>query len=87
MKRSVYFFYYFILGALYVITSRRTMERKKKPEKMNNIYRLLYFIQNIKLKIMLYEPFMLNKVWKSTERFENLSLKKYVILKMKIGTL
>jgi len=87
MKRSVYFFYYFILGALYVITLRRTMERKKKPEKMNNIYRLLYFIQNIKLKIMLYEPFMLNKVWKSTERFENLSLKKYVILKMKIGTL
>ncbi len=26
---------------------------------------------------MLYEPFMLNMVWKSTERFGNLSLEKY----------
>ncbi len=26
---------------------------------------------------MLYEPFMLNMVWKSTERFENLSLEKW----------
>ncbi len=28
---------------------------------------------------MLYEPFMLNMVWKSTERFESLSLEKHVI--------
>ncbi len=26
------------------------------------------------MKIMLYEPFMLNMVWKSTEKFGNLSL-------------
>ncbi len=43
---------------------------KKKPWENKNIYRWLYFIPNIKLKIMLYEPFMLNRVWKSTERFE-----------------
>ncbi len=30
---------------------------------------------------MLYEPFMLNRVWKSTEMFGNLSLEKYEILK------
>ncbi len=33
---------------------------------------------------MLYEPFMLNMVWKSTERFGNLSLEKYGILKWKM---
>ncbi len=33
---------------------------------------------------MLYEPFMLNMVWKSTERFGNLSMEKYGILKWKM---
>ncbi len=56
----------------------------KKPWENKNIYRWLYCIPNIKLKIMLYEPFMLNMVWKSIERFGNLSLEKYGILKWKI---
>ncbi len=34
---------------------------------------------------MLYEPFMLNIVWKSTERFGNLILEKYYILKWKMS--
>ncbi len=51
---------------------------KKINEKQNkNIYRWLYYIPNIKLKIMLYEPFMFNMVWKSTESFGYLSLEKY----------
>ncbi len=33
-----------------------------------NIYRWLYYIPNIKMKIMLYEPIMLNMVWEATER-------------------
>ncbi len=33
---------------------------------------------------MLYEPFMLNMVWKSTEKFGHLSLEKYDILKWKM---
>ncbi len=47
---------------------------EKKPWENIFFYRWLYFIPNIKLKIMLYEPFMLNMVWKSTERFGKLSL-------------
>ncbi len=53
--------------------------KKKKTWENKNIYRWLYYIPNIKLKIILYEPFMLNMVWKSTERFGNLSLEKYGI--------
>jgi len=37
----------------------------------------------IKLNKMLYEPFMLNMAWKSTEKFESVSLK-YGILKWKM---
>ncbi len=57
----------------------------KNPDKIKNIYRWLYYIPNIKVKIMLYEPYiLLNVVWKSTERFGNLSLEKYGILKWKM---
>ncbi len=72
--------YFFILGTLCVIL-RKSM---KKPWENKNIYKWLYYIPNIKLKIMLHEPFMLNMVWKSTERFVNLSLEKYGILKWKM---
>ncbi len=46
---------------------------EKNPEKNKNIYRWLYYIPNIKLKIMLYEPFVKYglkiywEVWKSME--------------------
>ncbi len=61
---------------------------KKKTKKYLEMTILtIYFdyISKIKLKIVLYEPFMLNMVWKSTERyFGNLSLEKYGILKWKM---
>ncbi len=60
---------------------------KKINEKLwenKTIYRWLYYIPIIKLKIMLNEPFMLSMVWKSNERFGNLSLEKYLILKWKM---
>ncbi len=41
-------------------------------------------LPNIKVKIMLYEPFLFNMVWKPTERFRNLSLEKYGLLKWKM---
>lgn len=41
-------------------------------------------LPNIKVKIMLYEPFLLNMVYKPTERFRNLSLEKYGLLKWKM---
>ncbi len=56
----------------------------KKNLENKNIYRCLYYIPNIKLKIMLYEPFVLNMVSKSTETFGNLSLEKYGIFKWKM---
>ncbi len=47
----------------------------KNPEKIN-VFTGGYYIPNIKLNIVLYKPFMLNMVRKSTERFRNLSLEK-----------
>ncbi len=40
---------------------------QENQRKNLNIY--MTTMPNIKLKIMLYKPFMLNMVWKSTERF------------------
>ncbi len=44
---------FFILGTLYVVTPRKSM--KKKPEK-------ILIFTDLKLKIMLYEPFLFNMV-------------------------
>ncbi len=65
----------FILNTLYVVTLRKSM--KKNPEKIKKTFTDDYCILNIKLKIMLYEPLMLNIVCKSTERFGNLSLQSF----------
>ncbi len=48
------------------------------------LYALHYYIPNIKAEKMLCEPFMLNIIWKSTERFGNLSQEKYGLLKWKM---
>ncbi len=84
--KSLYFlFIYYFLQYIRdsVCCHFEKINEKKKPEKIK-IFTDYYYIPNIKLKIMLYEPVMLNMVWKSTERFGNLSLEKYGILKWKM---
>ncbi len=63
---------------------------KKINEKLSEnktIYRWLYYIPIIKLKIMLNEPFMLSMVWKSKRDLEIWVWKSIEFLMENVGTL
>ncbi len=75
MLKSIFLFIHYFYLKYSVCCHFEKINEKKPWENKKNIYRY-YCILNIKLKIMLYEPLMLNIVWKS-ERFGNLSLQSF----------